>query len=89
MLHMPKTYLTILIKNDLFSFLGLVNAHLVDSNQTAKPVTAVVKLDPREGEPLLKQFETSGEAIHQYETAIDTSIERGWSVVYRGVPLFG
>ena len=79
------------MKKDLFSFLGLVNAHLVDQSESEslKPVTAVVKLDPREGEPLLKQFETSGEAIRNYESAVDTSIERGWSVVYRGTPLFG
>ena len=87
--HMPTTQLTILKKNDLFSFLGLVSGQLVDDGEGAKPVTVVIKLDPREGQPLLKQFETNGEAMRNYEVAINTSVERGWSVVYRGVPLLG
>jgi len=86
---MPTTQLTILKKNDLFSFLGLVSGQLVDDGEGAKPVTVVIKLDPREGQPLLKQFETNGEAMRNYEVAINTSVERGWSVVYRGVPLLG
>jgi hypothetical protein len=86
---MPTTQLTILFKNDLFSFLGLVDAQLLDQGEEARPVTAVVKLDPREDQPLLKQFETSREAIRSYEAAITTSVERGWSVVYRGRPLLG
>ena len=86
---MPRTQLTILQKNDLFSFLGLVNAQVLDEDEGARPVPAVIKLDPREGEPFLKQFETSGEALRSYEGAIHTSLERGWRVVYRGVPLFG
>lgn len=85
----PKTYLTILTKNSIFSFLGLVRTELVDSDGKAKPFTAVVKLDPREGEPVLKEFPTGGEARRNYEDAVNTSIERGWSVVYRGLPLNG
>jgi hypothetical protein len=85
----PTTYLTILTKNSIFSFLGLVRAEMVDLNANTKPVTAVVKLDPREGEPLLKQYETRGEALRNYEEAISTSIDRGWSIVYRGRPMFG
>ncbi len=84
------TYLTILTKNSMFSFLGLVRAEeLVDTDGGTKLVTAVVKLDPREGQPFMKQFDTSGEAVRNYEDAINTSIERGWSIVYRGTPLFG
>jgi hypothetical protein len=86
---MPTTQLTILTKNDLFSFLGLVEAQLLDPSEEAKPVTAVIKLDPREDAPLLKEFSTSGEAIRNYKSAINTSVERGWSVVYRGEPLIG
>jgi hypothetical protein len=85
----PKTYLTILTKNSIFSFLGLVRAEMVDSDGKSKHFTAVVKLDPREGEPVLKEFQTSGEARRNYEDAISTSIDRGWSVVYRGLPLKG
>ncbi len=88
----PNTTLTILKKNDLFSFLGLVRAELVDDENEeseSTPITAVVKLDPREGAPLLKQYDTRSEALRNYEEAISTSIERGWSVVYRGHPLFG
>ena len=86
---MPTTQLTILTKNDLFSFLGLVQAQLLDPGESAKPVTAVIKLDPREDAPLLKEFDTSSEAIRDYQSAINTSVERGWSVVYRGTPLLG
>lgn len=85
----PKTYLTILTKNSIFSFLGLVRAELVDSEGMGKPFTAVVKLDPREGEPVLKEFSTGSEARRNYEDAITTSIDRGWSVVYQGLPLKG
>ncbi|MGH9844641.1 MAG: hypothetical protein ACREEM_38470 [Blastocatellia bacterium] len=85
----PATYLTILTKNSIYSFLGLVRAEMVDSEENTRAVSAVVKLDPREEQPLLKQFETRGEAIRNYQEAINTSLERGWSVVYRGTPLFG
>jgi hypothetical protein len=84
------THLTILTKNNLFSFLGLVRGQLLDEEDSSpKDVTAVVKLDPREGKPWLKQFETGGEAVRDYEVAVDTSLDRGWSVVYRGNPLMG
>ena len=86
----PTTYLTILKKNTMFSFLGLVRAEeLVETDGRTKPLTAVVKLDPREGQPIMKHFKTSGEAARSYEEAINTSVERGWSVVYQGTPLFG
>lgn len=86
----PTTYLTILTKNSMFSFLGLVRAEeMVDTDGRTKLFSAVVKLDPREGQPILKQFETRGEARRNYEDAINTSVERGWSVVYRGAPLSG
>ena len=86
----PTTYLTILTKNSMFSFLGLVRAEeLVDTDGRTKPFTAVVKLDPREGQPILKHFETRSEATRNFEEAINTSVERGWSVVYRGMQLFG
>ena len=91
-LHMNEnsaTYLTILTKHSIFSFLGLVRAEMVDTDANTTPIAAVVKHDPREGQPLLKQFNTRNEAIRSYEEAIKTSIERGWSIVYRGRPLFG
>ena len=93
---MANTQLTILQKNGLFSFLGLIKAHQLKLDELddfpasdARPTTAVVKLDPREGQPMLKQFETSREAVNKYEDAITTSLERGWNVVYRGIPLRG
>ena len=92
---MTNTQLTILQKNGLFSFLGLVQAQQVkletgiEEEFEVEPTSAVVKLDPREGKPFLKQFETNREAITNYEGAISTSIERGWEVVYRGQPLRG
>jgi hypothetical protein len=86
----PTTYLTILSKNTMFSFLGLVRAEeLVDTDGQAKPYTAVVKLDPREGQPIMKHFKTTSEATRSYEEAVNTSLERGWSIVYQGAPLFG
>jgi hypothetical protein len=84
-----STYLAILTKNSLFSFLGLVRAEIVGADEEKRSVTASIKLDPREGEPLLKQFETRTEAARSYEDALSTSVERGWSVVYRGQPLHG
>ncbi|MBL8168567.1 MAG: hypothetical protein JNJ50_10455 [Acidobacteria bacterium] len=84
------THLTILTKNGIFSFLGLVRAQMVvDADGNNKPVTGVIKHDPREGQPFLKQFDTSNEAIRNYQEAISTSIERGWNVVYQGIPLHG
>jgi hypothetical protein len=86
----PKTYLTILTKNTMFSFLGLVRAQeLVDTDGRTEPYMAVVKLDPREGQPIMKHFKTVGEASRSYQEAVNTSIERGWSIVYQGAPLFG
>ena len=86
----PTTYLTILTKNTMFSYLGLVRAEeLVDTDARTKPFTAVVKLDPREGQPIMKHFKTSGEAAHSYREAVNTSVERGWNVIYQGAPLFG
>ena len=84
-----STMLTILMKNSFFSFLGLVRAELVEADEQTRPLTAIIKLDPREGQPFLKQYDTKVEALRSYEDAISTSIERGWSVVYRGQPLRG
>lgn len=93
---MATTQLTILQKNGLFSFLGLIKAQQLKLDDLEdfleseeRPKIAVVKLDPREGQPMLKQFETSREAVSKYEDAISTSLERGWNVVYRGIPLRG
>jgi hypothetical protein len=90
---MDTTQLTILQKNGMFSFLGLIQAQQVEVDDEEdfafEKMIAVVKLDPREGKPLLKQFDTRREAVTNYENAIRTSVERGWDVVYRGVPLHG
>ena len=90
---MATTQLTILQKNGMFSFLGLIKAQELKLDETfdpdPRPTIAVVKLDPREGQPMLKQFETGREALSKYEDAISTSLERGWDIVYRGIPLQG
>lgn len=84
------THLTILTKHDLFSFLGLMRAEMVvDADGETKPITAVVKHDLREGQPILKQFDSKGEAQRSYEDAVATSVARGWSIIYRGVPQHG
>ena len=86
----PTTYLTILTKNTMYSFLALVRAEeLVDTDGRTKPFTAVVKMDPREGQPIMKHFKTTSDAARSYKDAVNTSIERGWTVVYQGAPLFG
>ncbi len=86
---MAKTYLTILEKNGVFSFLGLLEAQDSGEETDEARVTAVVKLDPREERTLVKQFPERNDAIRSYEQAIRTSIDRGWRVVYRGAPLLG
>lgn len=83
------TSLTIMTKHSLFSFLGVVGGEMVDEDEESRPISAVIKLDPREGQPVLKEYKTQGEAIRNYYEAISTSVERGWSVVYRGRPLRG
>lgn len=86
---MTKNYLAILTKHELFSFLGIVEAEVLHEDAEAEAVTAVIKLDPREGEPRIKQFATRSEAIRAYEEAIATSLDRDWRVVYRGTPISG
>jgi len=86
---MMNSYLTILTKHDLFSYLGLVEGEVVEEDSDPATVTVVVKLDPREGEPIVKQFPQRNSAIRAYEEAIAKSIERGWEVIYRGAPLSG
>lgn len=83
------TYLTIMTKNSIFSFLGLVRAEMVDSDNRTRTITAVVKHDPRESQPMLKEFNTRSDAVRSFEEAVDLSIGRGWSVVYRGKPMYG
>lgn len=89
MIDNPKTHLTIMTKNSIFSFLGLVSAELTEEGGDGRAVTAVVKHDPREGQPFVRQFETGREALISYEEAISTSIDRGWSVIFRGTPNYG
>ncbi len=84
-----KTYLTIMTKNSMFTFLGLVSAQLLEDEGDNKPITAVVKHDPREGQPFFKEYDKSSEAIRNYEEAISTSVERGWNVIFRGTPNYG
>lgn len=85
-----STHLTIMTKNSLFSFLGLVDVTISDADEDGvEPVNAVVKLDPREGQPIIKEYPTRTVAIQHYKDAISTSVSRGWLVVYRGVPLRG
>jgi hypothetical protein len=83
------TFLTIMSKNSMFSFLGLVGVEMIDSDEEVKPVIAVIKLDPREGQPIMREYQTRNEAIRQYQEAISTSISRGWHIIYRGAPIWG
>ncbi|MFN7828720.1 MAG: hypothetical protein ACK562_07335 [Acidobacteriota bacterium] len=89
MSNKATTYLTIMSKNSMFSFLGLVGVEMIDTEDEVKPVIAVIKLDPREGQPIMREYPTRGEAIRQYHEAITTSIARGWQVIYRGCPMWG
>jgi hypothetical protein len=83
------SYTTIMTKHSLFSFLGLVGTEMLDSDLPNRPVMAVIKLDPREGQPVLREYPSRGEAIRHYHDAVATSIARGWQVIYRGRPLWG
>ena len=82
-------HLTILSKNTLFSFLGIVHSSQPEVEGVGNPFTAIVKLDPREGQPILKEFTTYPEAIRNYQEAVETSVSRGWSIIYRGQALQG
>jgi len=92
-----KTFVTILSKNGLFSFLGLIETDVEEttdpfSEDSEKDVTqanAIVKLDPREENAVVKQFSSRNGAIRAYQEAITTSLDRGWALVYRGNPLEG
>ncbi len=84
-----STYLTIMSKNSMFSFLGLLGLEMIDSDEEVKPVIAVIKLDPREGQPIMREYPTRNEAIRHYQEAITTSIDRGWNIIYRGSPIWG
>ena len=90
-----KTFVTILSKNDLFSFLGLIETDVeeaidpeLEENEMAQ-ANAIVKLDPREEHAVVKQFSSRHGAIRAYQEAVSTSLDRGWSVVYKGNPLVG
>jgi hypothetical protein len=76
-------------KNSMFSFLGLLGLEMIDSDEEVKPVIAVIKLDPREGQPIMREYPTRNEAIRHYQEAITTSIDRGWNIIYRGSPIWG
>ncbi len=73
----------------MFSFLGLLGLEMIDSDEEVKPVIAVIKLDPREGQPIMREYPTRNEAIRHYQEAITTSIDRGWNIIYRGSPIWG
>jgi len=83
------THLTIMTKKNMFSFLGLLGVQMMDSDDGGEPVNAVIKLDPREGQPVIKEYPTRKAAIQHYEEAITTSVSRGWQVIFRGVPQRG
>jgi hypothetical protein len=71
MSEISSTHLTILSKNDMFSFLGVVQTEADEEDEIDfQPMNAVIKQDPRDSQPFV-------------------SIERGWRIVYRGLPMFG
>ncbi len=90
MSEISSTHLTILSKNDMFSFLGVVQTEADEEDEIDfQPMNAVIKQDPRDSQPFVKEFDTQREALRSYRQAVDTSIERGWRIVYRGLPMFG
>ena len=90
-----KPFVTILSKNGLFSFLGLIETDveeaidLDEEEQEMAQANAIVKLDPREEHAVVKQFSSRTGAIRAYQEAVSTSLDRGWSLVYKGNPLAG
>jgi len=76
MSNKATTYLTIMSKNSMFSFLGLVGVEMIDTEDEVKPVIAVIKLDPREGQPIMREYPTRGEAIRQYRPGVAGHLPR-------------
>ena len=95
MTNESKTFVTILSKNGLFSFLGLIETDVEEApdreaeESEMAQANAIVKLDPREEQAVVKQFSSRNGAIRAYQEAVSTSLDRGWSLVYRGNPLVG
>jgi hypothetical protein len=81
--------ITILAKTGMYSILGITTAPVFDDSGELRAATTIAKLDPRENSPVYKPFDTANEATLHYQQAIDTSLERGWLVVYQGTPLRG
>lgn len=71
---------TILEKNSMIGLLSI---------RSATDGAAICKVDPREAFPSLKIYDDPDLARQWFAKAIRTSIQRGWRVLYDGLPLEG
>lgn len=71
---------TILEKNSMIGLLSI---------RSATDGAAICKVDPREAFPALKVYDDPDLARKWFAKAIRTSVERGWRVLYDGLPLEG
>lgn len=71
---------TILEKNSMIGLLSI---------RSATDGAAICKVDPREAFPSLKVYDDPELARQWFAKAVRTSVERGWRVLYDGLPLEG
>jgi hypothetical protein len=79
--------ITILIKKDLVSTLSLITIEVLDGDFVTQQAV-VIKNDPRQ-QILSKSFDKLDDANRQFKLAINQSLFNGWTVAYKGKPLYG
>lgn len=78
-----KREIAVLFKRNIVSTLSLeYGASGVDGG-------SIVRVDPREEEPVVCVYQTSESARHFFEASIKTSVKNGWKVAPLGEPNFG
>lgn len=70
----------LMAKNDMIALLGL---------KVAAEGGFIIRIDPRQSNPVAKEYEDADEAARWFGRSIATSKGNGWSVLYDGPPLFG
>jgi hypothetical protein len=79
--------ITILIKEDLVSTLSLITVEVLDGDFASRQAV-IIKNDPRQ-QILSKSFDKFDDADEQFKLAINQSLFNGWTVAYKGKPLYG
>lgn len=78
--NVVSTRTAIMKKNDMVALLCL---------KTGIVGAAICRVDPREAVPAVQLYKDAGVAADSFDRDLNTSISRGWSVVYDGLPLHG